>query len=110
VSAGWLDFQPGSEKSASLLTGIGIVAALPAIAAGLVDYGSLSQAQRRIAVVHAGFNAVSLALQVLSLRERRAGRLRRGQWIGLAGTMTLAAGGMLGGHLAHPLGSPSPTS
>ncbi len=31
------------------------------------------------------------------------GRLRRGQWIGLAGTITLSVGGVLGGHLAHKL-------
>lgn len=31
------------------------------------------------------------------------GRLRRGQWIGFAGTITVSVGGVLGGHLAHKL-------
>lgn len=103
VSAGWLDFLPRTENSAAVLTGVGIVTALPAIAAGLVDYASLDQRHRRIAVVHAGANALSLACQVLSLRDRLSGRLRRGQWVGFAGTATLAVGGLLGGHLAHRL-------
>lgn len=103
VSAGWLDCLPRTEKSAAVLTGIGIASAIPAIAAGLVDYADLNQRQRRVAVIHAAANALSLACQVLSLNARLTGRLRRGQWMGLAGTTTLVAGGLLGGHLAHPL-------
>lgn len=102
VSAGWLDCLPRTENSTAVLTGVGIVSAIPAIAAGLVDYAELSERQRRIAVVHAGANALSLACQAVSLKDRMTGRLRRGQWIGLAGTATLAVGGLLGGHLAHP--------
>ena len=103
VSAGWLDCLPRTERSAAVLTGVGIVSALPAVAAGLVDYASLNQQQRRVAVVHATANALALACQIASLQQRRAGRLRRGQWIGLAGTATLTLGGLLGGHLAHRL-------
>jgi len=107
VSAGWLDCLPRTANSAAVLTGVGIVGAVPAIAAGLVDYAGLDQRQRRVAVVHAAANALSLGCQVLSLRDRLAGRLRRGQWLGLAGTATLAVGGLLGGHLGHPL-APQP--
>jgi uncharacterized membrane protein len=103
VSAGWLDCLPRTEKSAAVLTGVGIASALPAIAAGLVDYGTLDRRARRIAVVHAGLNTISLLCQVASLRDRMTGRLRRGQWIGFAGTITLSVGGILGGHLAHKL-------
>lgn len=103
VSAGWLDCLPGTESSAAVLTGVGIATAVPALAAGLVDYGGLSPQDRRIAVFHVAANAISLACQVASLRDRMTGRLRRGQWIGLAGTLTLAVGGVLGGHLAHRL-------
>lgn len=110
VSAGWLDCLPRTENSAALLTGVGIATALPAIAAGLVDYANLDQRQRRIAVVHAGANALSLACQVLSLRDRLSGRLRRGQWIGLVGTATLAIGGLVGGHLAHRLPTTRPAA
>ncbi|MCA1719882.1 MAG: hypothetical protein LC779_01810 [Actinobacteria bacterium] len=101
VSAGWLDCLPRTENSAAVLTGVGIVSAIPAIAAGLVDYADLSERQRRIAVVHATANALALVCQVVSLRDRMSGRLRRGQWIGFAGTSLLAVGGLLGGHLAH---------
>jgi uncharacterized membrane protein len=103
VSAGWLDCLPRTERSAAVLTGVGIAAALPAVAAGLVDYRTLDRRARRIAVVHAAANAVSLACQIVSLRDRMTGKLRRGQWIGFAGTLTLSVGGILGGHLAHQL-------
>ena len=103
VSAGWLDCLPRTEHSAAVLTGIGIAAAVPAVASGLVDYASLDQQRRRVAVVHATANALALACQIASLQQRRAGRLHRGQWIGLAGTATLTLGGLLGGHLAHHL-------
>ncbi len=103
VSAGWLDCLPRTERSAAVLTGVGIAAALPAVAAGLVDYGTLDRRARRIAVVHAAANTISLACQIASLRDRMTGKLRRGQWIGFAGTLTLSVGGVLGGHLAHQL-------
>jgi uncharacterized membrane protein len=103
VSAGWLDCLPRTERSAAILTGVGIASALPAVAAGLVDYGTLDRRARRIAAVHATANAISLLCQVASLRDRMTGRLRRGQWIGFAGTITLSVGGVLGGHLAHQL-------
>ncbi len=103
VSAGWLDFLPRTETAASVLTGVGLATALPAAAAGLADYRHLDARARRVAVVHVTANTVSLLCQAVSLRERLSGRVRRGQWIGLAGTMTLAVGGLLGGQLAHRL-------
>jgi hypothetical protein len=47
VSAGWLDCLPRIERSAAILTGVGIAAALPAAAAGLVDYGTLGRRTQR---------------------------------------------------------------
>lgn len=105
VSAGLLDCLPGMQTSASFLTGIGVVSAVPAVAAGLADYRRMDPPQRRVGVVHAIANVVSLAFQVVSLRNRLGGRLRRGQWMGLAGTATLAFAGLLGGHIAHPMSS-----
>lgn len=84
VSAGSLDCLPRTEKSATVLTAVGIASALPAVAAGLVDYSSLDRRGKRIAVVHAAANTIRLACQIASLRDRMTGRLRRGQWIGFA--------------------------
>jgi uncharacterized membrane protein len=103
VSAGWLDCLPRTERSAAVLTAIGVAAALPAATAGIVDYGGLDSRGKRVAVVHAAANTISLACQVASLRDRLNGRLRRGQWVGFAGTLTLSLGGVLGVHLAHRL-------
>lgn len=101
VSAGFLDCLPRTERSAAFLTGVGVVSAVPAVAAGLADFQHLGRRQRRIGVVHALANVASLGFQVVSLWNRLGGRLRRGQWMGLAGTATLAFAGLLGGHLAH---------
>lgn len=103
VSAGFLDLVPGTARAATVLTGIGVATAPPAIASGLADYRHLDRRARRVGVLHAAANVVSLAFQVRSLRERAAGRLGPGQWFGLAGTVTLAVAGLLGGHLAHRL-------
>ena len=100
IGACQLDCLSPIGHSAVVLTGVGIVSALPAVAAGLVDYTRLDQPRRRVAT------ALALACQVASLREGRCGRLRRGQSIGLAGTATLTVGGLLGGHLAHRLSAP----
>lgn len=74
-----------------------------ALAVGLVEYAGRDPRERRIAVVHATANALALGCQAVSLNDRLRRRLRRGQWTGLAGTVTLAVGGLLGGHLAHRL-------
>ncbi len=103
MSASWLDFLPRTEQAATVLTGVGIATALPAVAAGLVDYRTLDRRGKRIAVVHAAANTISLACQIASLRDRMTGKLRRGQWVGFAGTLALSVGGALGGHLAHKL-------
>lgn len=68
-----------------------------------VDYRTLEHGGKRIDVAHTGADTISLICHTLSLRDRMTGRLRRGQWIGLAGTITLSVGGVLGGHLAHKL-------
>jgi uncharacterized membrane protein len=104
VSAGLLDCVPRTHSAASFLTGVGLVTALPAIGTGLADYRHLDRRMRRVAVVHVAANTLSIAFQLASLRNRLAGRHSRGQWIGLAGTTSLAVGGLLGGHMAHPLG------
>ena len=101
VSAGWLDRVPRTERSATVLIAVGIAPALPAVAAGLVDHGTLGRRAERVAVLRAAANTISLACQVASLRDRLTGRPRRGRWIGFAGTTTLSVGGVLGGHLDH---------
>lgn len=102
VSAGWLDFLPGGEQGAMVLTGIGVAGAVPAIASGLADYQRLDRRGRRVAVVHAAANTAALTCQIVSLRARATQHRSRGIWTGLAGTLLLTLGGLLGGHLAHP--------
>jgi len=103
VSAGFLDFLPRTATATSFLTGVGLISAVPAAAAGLADYRHLDKRLRRVAVVHATANTLSILFQAASLQNRVSGRRSKGQWLGLAGTMSLAVGGLLGGHIAHPI-------
>lgn len=100
VSAGFLDCAFVAPGPATFLTGLGVVAAVPSAAAGLADWAELHPEQQRVGVVHAGANVLALAFEVASLVDRLGGRRTRGQFLGLAGTVALAAGGVLGGHLS----------
>jgi nitrite reductase/ring-hydroxylating ferredoxin subunit len=82
--------------------GLGIVAALPAAAAGAADWSDTEGAARRIGAVHAALNAAALTFYAASfVRRRRPGD---GRWLAATGLALMAGGGWLGGHLAYALG------
>lgn len=109
TSATLLDLLGGerAEDAARRLITVGI-AAYPATAVtGLLDWADgepVSDEVRRVGFVHAGLNAVGLALYVASLASRRRGARRRGTALALAGSGWMAIAGHLGGHLAYRLG------
>ena len=93
----------GGERSrgaADGLLAVGIAAAVPTAAAGLVDWADLRGASRRVGSVHALGNLTALGLQTLSWRARRRGDRGRGLALsGLAyGIASVSA--WLGGHLS----------
>ena len=94
----------GDDDAAATLTGVGLLAAAPAVVTGLSDWCYTSGAERRVGFVHAMFNSAALLAYAGSWVARRSGR--RGLGIGLSalGGTALSAGGWLGGHLAYALG------
>jgi nitrite reductase/ring-hydroxylating ferredoxin subunit/uncharacterized membrane protein len=100
LSASLLDLLGGGEKAARALTGAGLVAAVPAAVAGAADWSEQHEQQMRVGVVHAAGNMAAVGLYGASVlaRSPRAGRALR-----LAGLATVAASGLLGGHLAYRL-------
>ncbi|MFD3679194.1 DUF2231 domain-containing protein [Streptomyces sp. NPDC058613] len=70
VSAAVLECVPGRQRAARALVGVGIVAALPAEAAGWTDWAELRRPQMRVGLVHAAANAAGVALYALSFAAR----------------------------------------
>ena len=86
-------------RSADVLVGAGIAAAVPTAAAGLNDWSDTYGEVSRVGLVHAAFIDTALSLQVASLVARRSGRRGLGKGLSLAGCAALLVGGYLGGHL-----------
>ncbi len=106
TSATVLDVVGGQDgnRAARQLTAIGIAAALPTAASGLLDWADTEPADdevRRVGVVHAASNVMALALFAGSLAVQRRGARTRGRLLRLAGAGALAIGGHLGGHLSY---------
>ena len=99
LSASILDFA-GNEKAARQLVAAGLIAAVPAAAAGAADWSEQHEQQMRVGVVHAAGNIVASSLYGASLLSRgpRLSRVLR-----LAGLAAVSAGGLLGGHIAFRL-------
>jgi nitrite reductase/ring-hydroxylating ferredoxin subunit len=92
----WPGSSPGTAAASRRLVLAGLAAALPAALAGSADWSEMHEQQMRVGVVHALANTAAVALYAASLAapDRAARGLR------LAGLTAVAAGGMLGGHLA----------
>ncbi|MET0424128.1 MAG: Rieske (2Fe-2S) protein [Actinoplanes sp.] len=104
LSAAVLDLLPGNRRASTVLIATGTAAAVPAIAAGWVDWSQMTKDRRRVGLVHAASNAVSLALYAGSLAARLSGRTGRGKALAFAGLTASGLGAYLGGHLAYSQG------
>jgi nitrite reductase/ring-hydroxylating ferredoxin subunit len=100
LSASILDFTGGDDRAARTLVTAGLAAAVPAAAAGAVDWSEQHEQQMRVGVVHAAGNAAALSLYGASLMSRGP-RLSRA--LRLAGLASVSASGLLGGHISFRL-------
>lgn len=103
TSAWVLDIVGGrrSRPAARRLVGLGVLSAVPTVAAGFADWSELERPERRVGAVHAVANAAATGLYALSYLARRRGRPGAGVALGWAGATAATAGGYLGGHLAY---------
>jgi uncharacterized membrane protein len=99
VSAPVLELGTGHRAAARRLTAIGLLAVPPAVAAGLADFAHLDARQQRVGALHAAANVASAAFFGASLCCRPGACSAKG-WMAL-GTLTIAIGGALGGHLSY---------
>ena len=106
LSAGALDVlgDESTDTASEILIGVGLVASLPTMAAGLSDWSDTIGSERRIGFVHGGSNVVVSLLYASSLWARRRGNRSLGVSLGLIGAGVTAASAYLGGHLSLAMG------
>lgn len=98
-------FGERHEKSAEVMTGLGILSALPTALAGLGDWVDTIGAERRVGLIHALGNTAALTAFTSSYFSRRRGDTTTGKMLAALGSGFLGASGYLGGHLAYRMGS-----
>ena len=103
VALDWLGGKRGGP-AADWLVPLGVLSALPTVAAGLNDAARLAGPSQRLALVHATTNVVATGLFGASWLARRADRRFVGRLWALAGYATVSLGGYLGGHLSFRRG------
>ncbi len=99
----------GYRPAADAAVAMGIISALPAVAAGLADWVDTYDHQRRVGMAHALTNSTALLLYTGSLALRLSqGKPGQGRWAAwtLAGLGfgAVGLGGVLGGELTYTLG------
>lgn len=105
VSAAVLDLQPGHERAARTLVGLGVLAAVPTALTGVTDFSELDTPQQRTGIVHQAANAVAVWLYAASWLVRRRGNHGAGKVLSFAGLGVSGVGGFLGGHLTYRQGA-----
>jgi uncharacterized membrane protein len=102
TSAWVLDIVGGerSRPAAQLLTGLGVLSAVPTLATGLNAFrGVEDQESKRVGVVHAVGNVGATGAYLASWRLRRSGHWARAVGWGMIGATLATAAAYLGGHL-----------
>ena len=103
VALDWLGGKRGGP-AADWLVPLGVLSALPTVAAGLNDAARLAGPSQRLALVHATTNVVATGLFGASWLARRADRRFVGRVLALVGYGTVSLGAFLGGHLSFRRG------
>ena len=101
VSASLLDALPGTKRAAGTLVGVGLVSALPTIAAGWADYSQAHEEQQRVGIVHAAASATMVSGYAMSMVQRLRGRSGRARVLGWGALAVGSAGAVLGGHMSY---------
>ncbi len=103
LSSGLLDLVGGrsSRAASQRLVGLGLLATVPTVAAGLAEFPTIEDRRlRRVAAAHAAGNGMVAVLYLRSWVSRRRGHHFAGVLWGLAGGLGGWITGYLGGHLS----------
>ena len=101
TSASVLDLLGGPDESraAQRLIGSGLLAAAPTAWTGWAEWTAAGPRERRVGLVHAGVNGLSIGLYSASWVARRRGRHQTGARLALGAGAIASLGAYLGGHL-----------
>lgn len=102
MAASFLDlFGPaGSEPAARRLVGLGLLASLPTMMSGLVDWNETRSGTRRVGLLHATTSFMATVLYGASYVARRRRRQPLAVALGVLGGLTAFADGYVGGELS----------
>ncbi len=92
------------RPASTFLTGIGLLAAAPTVAAGMAEWAHGDRRQHRVMSVHAALNACGTVCYLVSFVAKQRGRGRLGVGAAVAGGVLASLGGYLGGHLSFVRG------
>ena len=103
TSASILDLLGGPEEStaAQRLIGSGLLAAAPTAWTGWAEWATAGPRDKRVGLVHAAINGLSIGIYVASWVARRRGRHKTGARLAVGGAAVSGLGAYLGGHLAE---------
>jgi uncharacterized membrane protein len=108
-----LDFFGGrkARRASAAFVGLGVAAAAPTVAAGLVEYQKIGpdDDKRDTAVVHTVANGVGTFFYLWSFLARLRGKRGKGIFLGLLGATAVTVGGYIGGQLAYGKNDEEPT-
>lgn len=94
----------GPRRSGDVLVLVGLAAAIPTLASGLVDWNDTYGPDRRVGLVHAALNLAGTGLFAMSLGSQLTRHRMRSRMFRLLGFSALTAGGYLGGHMTYRKG------
>ena len=99
--AQFLDLFPddGTQRAATRLVGLGVVAAVPTALAGWAEWALSDRGTRRVGIIHATANAVGTLIFIGSWAARSRDRHDLGVRLGRLGGIVLVVGGFLGGYM-----------
>ena len=103
TSASLLDVfgGPGDSAAAQRLIGSGLLAAAPTAWTGWAEWSAAGPRDKRVGLVHAGINGLTIGIYAASWLARRRGRHQTGARLALGAAAVSSVGAYLGGHLAE---------
>ncbi|MET0866173.1 MAG: DUF2231 domain-containing protein [Nakamurella sp.] len=103
TSASLLDVfgGPGESAAAQRLVGSGLLAAAPTAWTGWAEWSAAGARDKRVGLVHAGINGLSIGIYAASWIARRRGRHAAGAKLALGGAALSSVGAYLGSHLVE---------
>jgi uncharacterized membrane protein len=103
TSASILDLLGGPDEStaAQRLIGSGLLAAAPTAWTGWAEWAAAGPRDKRVGLVHAGMNGLSIGIYTASWLARRRGQHKTGARLALGAAVVSGLGAYLGGHLAE---------